>query len=110
VDSLPCNGRKGLCCGPVPITKGEVKKIRRKLKLLSSQYRAELESQTIYPGTCIFYDSERDKCGIYSDRPQVCRSFGYHQNLICFKAPSAAQKKEYIPEEPFIGMLSIDLT
>lgn len=86
MDPLPCEGCKGLCCGPVPITEQELKII------------------------CIFYDQEKDRCGIHSARPGVCRAFGYYKSLVCFRNPEMARKNHWNPKDKAIGMLSVDVT
>ena len=69
-----------------------------------------LENQYRYPGTCIFYDLDNDKCGIYTVRPGICQSFGLHENLPCFRAPSLAVKENYQPIDETVGVLSVDFT
>ncbi|SDN03430.1 hypothetical protein SAMN04488137_3174 [Fictibacillus solisalsi] len=106
---LPCQGCKGLCCGPVAITEKELKKIRKRVKSMPGKLRNELEQQTRYFGTCIFYDMEKDRCGIYSARPKVCQQFGYHKELVCFKNPGLAVDGQPL-EHKTIGILSVDYT
>lgn len=72
--------------------------------------RKELENQPRYFGTCIFYDLEKDQCGIYSVRPEVCRQFGYHKKLVCFRRPELASGEHTIMEDLPVGTLSIDFT
>ena len=110
MDTLPCQGCKGLCCGPVPVTASEVKKIQKKLKAMPQKLRDELKNQQRFYGTCIFYDVNNDRCGIHSARPDICRSFGYHKNLVCFRKPEAATKAPVTFEEKPVGHLSIDIT
>lgn len=107
---LPCEGCKGMCCGPVPITKKELKEIKKKVKSMSSKERNQLEAQTRFYGTCIFYDLDNDQCGIYSARPEICRVFGYHINLSCFRKPEIAIKDNWKSNEIHIGILSQDFT
>jgi len=110
LDSLPCQGCKGLCCGPVPITEQDLKRIRIKLKSMPGKTRMALESQPRHYGTCIFYDLDQDKCGIHSARPEICKAFGYYQTLVCFRKPELAAKKNWFPADKPIGTLSIDIT
>lgn len=72
--------------------------------------RLQLEKQTRYFGTCIFYDLEHDQCGIYSVRPKVCQLFGYHKELVCFRKPELATGEKLDPPEKPIGILSVDIT
>lgn len=71
--------------------------------------RAELEHQHRYYGTCIFYDIEKDQCGIHSARPDICRLFGYHQELVCFRKPELARNEVQIGPREEIGVLSLDI-
>lgn len=113
METLPCKGCKGLCCGPVQITETELKKIKKKVKTMPKKMRDALENQTRFHGTCIFYDLDGDKCGIYSARPDVCKMFGYHKSLVCFKKPELAVKddtKLLERSSEIAGILSIDFT
>lgn len=107
---MPCEGCKGLCCGPVPVTEQELKKIKKKIKSMPALKRRELESQTRFFGTCIFYDSIHDQCGIYSVRPKVCHLFGYHKDLVCFRNPELASGEIVKIKEDPAGILSVDFT
>ena len=110
MNALPCQGCKGLCCGPVPITGKEYKNIQKQVKSMPRKIRDELMNQPRLFGTCIFYDQTRDQCGIYTARPEVCRAFGYHKELVCFRKPELAiNEKRVLPEQP-VGYLSVDIT
>lgn len=103
LQSLSCNECKGLCCGPVPVTKQELLNIKREIRRKPFKYRSELENQHRYFGTCIFYDLDKNKCGIYSVRPSICKAFGHYNNLICFRKPGAASAKNWqVTEKPII--------
>ena len=108
METLPCQGCRGLCCGPVAVTKQELIKIKKKVKSMPSKIREELANQNRHFGTCIFYDLENDKCGIYSARPEVCRKFGYFEKMACFRKPEMAVKKDRGPLPEIAGILSID--
>jgi len=110
MDSLPCKGCKGLCCGPVPVNKKELKNIKKKIKEMPFKKRLELENQHRYYGTCIFYDLDNDLCGIHGVRPSICRAFGHYNNLICFKKPEASKGLNWDVTEKPIGILSEDFT
>jgi uncharacterized protein len=110
MESLPCQGCKGLCCGPVPVTEQELKNIKKKIKSMPLKSRLELENQDRYLGTCIFYDQVNDRCGIHSVRPSICRAFGLYKNLICFRKPEAASMGNWHVKEINIGILSKDFT
>lgn len=110
MERLPCAGCKGLCCGPVPITQRELQNIKDHIIRVSRSYRAGLKSQTRYFGTCIFYDLDKDKCGIYLVRPSICRAFGNYKNLTCFKQPVVATNQNWEVTENPVGLLSVDFT
>lgn len=110
MEMLPCQGCKGMCCGPVPVTEQELRTIRKKIKSMPAKAREQLENQTRYRGTCMFYDIDHDKCGIYSARPAICRVFGLHKNLVCFRKPEAATLGNWNAAERPVATLSIDVT
>ncbi|PHF04075.1 zinc/iron-chelating domain-containing protein [Bacillus pseudomycoides] len=112
MENLPCNGCKGICCGPVPITKDELKKIKKKIKAMPRKTRLDLKNQQRYFGTCIFYDEINDRCGIHSVRPSICRAFGYYNNLLCFRNPklALASRRNYMASSYPVGILSVDFT
>ncbi|WP_027723848.1 YkgJ family cysteine cluster protein [Tuberibacillus calidus] len=110
MESLPCKGCRGLCCGPVPITKDELKKIKKKIQSMPKKLREELKNQPRMPGTCIFYDEKKDGCGIYSARPSICQAFGYYKNLACFRNPKVASNRNYVAKDSPVGILSVDFT
>ncbi|MBB6672706.1 YkgJ family cysteine cluster protein [Cohnella nanjingensis] len=105
---LPCQGCRGMCCGPVPITESELKRIRKYVRGMPLPARSKLEGQLRFFGTCIFYDQDQDKCGIHPARPAVCRAFGLHRNLVCFRMPEAASGEAWAAGEPSVGVLSAD--
>jgi uncharacterized protein len=107
---LPCKGCKGLCCGPVPISERELRQIKKDINKMPAKRRHSLKNQQRFLGTCIFFDEANDCCGIHSVRPAICRAFGHHQNLVCFRKPEAASAKTYYPNEEAVGTLSIDFT
>lgn len=108
MESLPCKGCKGMCCGPVPVTPSEINRIKKALRKMPVKKRLELKNQDRFAGTCIFFDEIHDRCGIHPVRPSVCRAFGYYDNLPCFKSPQTASSRKYIPGEPPAGLLSMD--
>ncbi|MBH8598262.1 YkgJ family cysteine cluster protein [Thermoactinomyces sp. CICC 10523] len=110
MENLPCKGCRGLCCGPVPVTERELKIIKKKIRSMPHKQRLALEKQPRFYGTCIFYDLEKDRCGIYSARPEICRVFGYHKNLSCFRKPELATKDNWTAKEKHVGILSKDFT
>ena len=109
MEQLPCKGCKGLCCGPVAITELEFKRIQKKIKSMPRKKMEELKNQIRFHGTCIFYDTEKDRCGIYTARPKACKMFGYYKGMACFRKPELAIKNSTFNEQS-IGILSIDYT
>ncbi|WP_232699112.1 YkgJ family cysteine cluster protein [Brevibacillus daliensis] len=108
---LPCDGCRGLCCGPVPVTESEFMIIKKKIKSMPTKVLSELENQKRYYGTCIFYDLNKDKCGIHSVRPEICRMFGYYKELVCFREPDLATKSiEGTDKKEHVGILTLDFT
>ena len=99
MESLPCKGCKEMCCGPVPITEDELKKIKKKIKTMPTKTRLDLKNQQRYFGTCILYDEINDWCGIYSVRPSICRAFGYYKNLVCFRKSKLAFARNYLTND-----------
>lgn len=99
-----------MCCGPVPITEDEIKKIKKKIKGMPTKKRLDLKNQQRFFGTCIFYDQINDRCGIHSVRPSICQAFGYYKNLVCFRKPESASARNYTTNERPAGMLSVDFT
>lgn len=110
MEYLPCNGCRGLCCGPVPVTAQELKIIRKALGAMPEEQRSKLQHQLRFPGTCIFYDDDNDKCGIHTFRPGVCQAFGHYSNLICFRNPAVAAADSWDTSEEPAGILSVDFT
>lgn len=68
----------GECCGPAPITKEELRKIKKFLKLKNLKLPKVLNKME-----CRFRQEE--KCLIYPVRPIVCKLFGTYENLVCDK-------------------------
>jgi uncharacterized protein len=106
--TLPCEGCRGLCCGPVPVTEKELKRIKKRVKRMPAKLRLSLHTQQRFTGTCIFYDQDNDRCGIHVDRPEICRKFGYYRELACFRKPELGVKTLQPLEEETLGVLSID--
>jgi len=111
METLPCKGCKGMCCGPVPVTESELKRIKKKIKSMPTKLRLQLQEQERYYGTCIFYDLNKDRCGIHSVRPEICRMFGYYKGLTCPRKPELATKTiVHSNKENHVGILSLDFT
>lgn len=106
---LPCQDCNGMCCGPVSVSQQELDKIKKKVKNMPKRLRDNLKKQTRFFGTCIFYDNEKNRCGIYTSRPNACRMFGYYKGMSCFRNPELATKSQK-EESEVVGILSIDYT
>lgn len=106
--NLPCDKCKGFCCGPVPVTKTELVEIKKYVKRQPLSWRTQLRSQLRLFGTCIFYDQDNNKCGIYPVRPSICKAFGHYKNMPCFQKPDVSSDKNYIVTEKPAGLLSAD--
>ncbi|WP_323368642.1 YkgJ family cysteine cluster protein [Radiobacillus deserti] len=57
---------------------------------MPKKQREQLRNQQRYYGTCIFYDLDQNRCGIYSSRPEICKMFGLSEQLPCFRKPELA--------------------
>lgn len=76
----------GSCCGNLlPLTQGEIDRIRRYIKRnhIKEQkhtYPAPLANPPVFDMTCPFLDDSKpkDKCVIYQVRPLICASFDCH--------------------------------
>ncbi|WP_235338455.1 YkgJ family cysteine cluster protein [Paenibacillus wulumuqiensis] len=53
---------------------------------------------------------EKDRCGIHSARPGVCRAFGYYKTLVCFRKSEMATQANWSPADKPVSILSIDIT
>jgi Fe-S-cluster containining protein len=73
------------CCGCIPMSEeffySHQKFVRRAIEEL-----IPLEDNEVYPATksgkCVFL-SESNECLVYEERPQVCRDYGFKDNLFC---------------------------
>lgn len=104
----PCDKCKGYCCGPVPVTKAEFSEIKNYIKRQPLMWRMQLKDQLRFFGTCIFYDQDNNKCGIYPVRPAICKAYGHYRNMPCFQRPDASLDKDYTVKENPVGLLSAD--
>lgn len=75
---------------------------------MPKKIKENLENQQRFFGTCIFFDEDNDRCGIYSARPDVCKAFGQYKNLACPFSSESKSEKNWYSEEEIIGVLSID--
>lgn len=82
----------GACCGPIGVNTDEWRLIRRQIRKLGIDYTSKLMTQKREDLTCIFRDTEENKCAIYEARPQICRMQGYYEGLPCPSQPQFATK------------------
>lgn len=106
----------GECCGPVPVTEQEAKQIREKISRIPKDKLFQLKHQKRPPLTCIFRDTEKNKCSIYDVRPEICRMFGAYKGMVCPNNPGHAtlghkegMEKLFKNGEP-AGILGIHIT
>lgn len=108
----------GLCCGPVPVTQEEFKKIKKFIKKVPDSEVVRLKKQNRDSLTCIFRDIEKDKCSIYSSRPDICRMFGLYEGMECpnndsYKTKNLVEGQKRmsnnIKRSPVIGILSLSI-
>jgi len=85
---LPCHKCPGLCCGPVPLSSRRLKAIETHLDSLKDDEYLRLSTQERDNLTCAFYDTEKHRCAVYEERPQVCRMYGLTETLQCPRQPS----------------------
>lgn len=115
--SLPCSSCHCDCCGPVPLSEADVRRIRRHL---ASQPAAEVERVKVRQRdamTCPFVDTERWRCFVYEVRPEVCRQFGQIAGLPCPHAPAptavsdpiATVMMAAVAAQPIVGLASWEL-
>lgn len=82
---LPCAECKGQCCTFPGFTNKEYKKVRDKYGLpAGTQSRRFGDKRMLYvgDGNCP-YLQKTGACGIYEDRPKVCRLYGEIPELPC---------------------------
>jgi len=109
----------GLCCGPVPVTELELKKIKKTVKEMPFATIYKLKAQKRGPLECMFRDIEDDKCTIYNARPDICKMFGFYEGMVCPNNPEYATRSmkdghkrinKNVKDNPVVGVLSINHT
>lgn len=83
----------GECCGPVPVNELELSRIQKTLSRMPKGKLQRLQNQKRDPLTCMFRDVEKNECGIYTMRPEVCKMFGFYKNLVCPRNEEHATKE-----------------
>jgi hypothetical protein len=80
----------GECCSPVPVSEQEIKRIREKISRMPKDKILRLKHQNRPLLTCVFRDMEKNRCGIYDVRPEICRMFGSYKGMVCPNNPEHA--------------------
>ena len=91
----------GQCCGDLlPLSKGEIKKIRQYVKDfgIAEHVNRPPTATPILDMTCPFRNEKAKKCDIYPVRPLICKDF------TCSKPPSEADKELYRQSRQTISM------
>jgi len=73
----------GKCCGPVPLSRYDLSRLRTVVKNMAEPYKAYLKSQIRPVWTCMFRDIKRRSCAVYEARPTICRLYGHYPGLVC---------------------------
>jgi Fe-S-cluster containining protein len=96
-----CTGACWECCGPVPFLPVERAKVQAAADLLGVRWTAAPD-QVSFPvvgadGICPFLTADH-RCGIYENRPTVCRMFGVVPGLPCENGctPALSAREETI--------------
>ena len=75
-----CSGCGSCCSGILPLSKDEVKRIKKYIKTHNiKEYRNKLLNGI--DGTCPFRDETEKKCTIYEIRPDICKGFVCNQMM-----------------------------
>lgn len=80
---------KGNCCGCVPIKKEFYEKYKHKAELHIDEwldYGGDYFIPLTFNGVCTFLQKDYS-CGVYDDRPKVCRQFGTTETNIHLTCP-----------------------
>jgi Fe-S-cluster containining protein len=72
IPSFDCIEGCSDCCGPVPVSSVEAKKLGIDTGITS-----------VKMGTCECVYSSSEGCTVYENRPFMCRLFGATKNLVC---------------------------
>jgi hypothetical protein len=82
---IPCPDNCGECCGAIPFEAEFLEKHKDKIQrpIIESLPFAKTE---IYPVTkgnaCPFLRKEDMRCAIYEERPEICRRYGYDEDVL----------------------------
>jgi Fe-S-cluster containining protein len=79
----------GECCGLIPVSGEELRRIREAINQMSREERERLKTQKRDKLTCPLRDIEKKGCAVYKARPQVCRMQGHVDRMPCPHNPNA---------------------
>lgn len=108
----------GECCGPIPVTRQQLGKIRRALRGKDVAEIERISSQKRKPLTCPLLDLEHKRCSVYDARPELCKMFGFYVGMVCpgnkkFATGSktdGAKRLQETTKGEIIGVLGMDIT
>jgi len=96
-NTLPCSSCTALCCGPVPLSRDRLEKIKAYVQTMPKAERKRLAAQKRGQVDCRFLDKANYRCAIYPVRPWLCEAFGRVERMRC---PKTVGLVEAIP--PFL--------
>jgi Fe-S-cluster containining protein len=106
----------GECCGPVPVTDAEWRKIRRTIKGKPVEEIHRMRQQKHELLTCIFRDTDNKKCFVYDARPLICRLQGTQEKLPCPHNPGCNNLNngkqlinDILKYDEILGILTVNL-
>lgn len=105
----------GECCGPIPVSRKELDRIRATINRMSREEKERLKNQKRGRLTCPLRDIERRRCAVYEVRPQVCRMQGFAEQLRCPYNPNTpvmTKEAEYLQLKGIgeaVGVLGLDV-
>lgn len=107
------------CCGVIPVSEPDLRKIKARLKKMSRKEIDRLRKQKRHPLACPLVDVEKKRCSVYQDRPLICRMFGHYKDpmLTCklngnerFAVKPASEARKHADNYPVYGMLGVHFT
>lgn len=105
----------GDCCGPIPVSGEELRKILEAINQMSPRERKRLKNQKRDEFACPLRDEEKKQCSVYEARPQVCRLQGRVEGMPCARNPGAPVMSKAAEQAmlesigPAIGILGLDI-
>jgi Fe-S-cluster containining protein len=95
IPSMTCDDDCGECCGLVPVTETEFRRVER---FVAENDIVPMEYED---GTCPLY--QKGKCTVYSVRPLICQLFGHSADPL-MQCPRGYNVN--LPERDVVRMLS----